>query len=84
MSFALIVIPGPSVLFVIGRSLALGKRGGLLSVLGNELGGIPLVLLVAAGVGNLVAYSAPVFFRSPSLSMSRLVPLNIASVMAAL
>ena len=31
-SVVLIVMPGPSVLFVIGRSLALGRRGGLLSV----------------------------------------------------
>lgn len=31
----LIAVPGPSVLFVIGRTLALGRRGGLLSVLGN-------------------------------------------------
>ena len=37
-SLALIVIPGPSVLFVIGRSLAFGRCGGLLSVLGNALG----------------------------------------------
>lgn len=29
-SLVLIAIPGPSVLFVIGRSLALGRKGGLL------------------------------------------------------
>lgn len=58
---ALIVIPGPSVLFIVGRSLALGRRGGLLSVLGNELGVIPLVLAVAFGVGALVSASLVVF-----------------------
>ena len=40
-SVVLIVIPGPSVLFVIGRSLALGRMGGLLSVVGNAAGMLP-------------------------------------------
>jgi hypothetical protein len=38
VSALLTAVPGPSVLFVIGRSLALGRRGGLLSVLGNAGG----------------------------------------------
>ena len=44
-SVLLILLPGPSVLFVLGRSIALGKRGGLLSVLGNALGMRPAALL---------------------------------------
>jgi threonine/homoserine/homoserine lactone efflux protein len=60
-SFALIVIPGPSVLFVISRSLVLGRRGGLLSVLGNELGVYAQVVAVAFGLGAVVASSAAVF-----------------------
>lgn len=60
-STLLILLPGPSVLFVIGRSLALGRRGGLLSVAGNELGSVPLIAAVALGVGALVAESVLVF-----------------------
>lgn len=60
-SVILIIVPGPSVLFVIGRSLSLGRRGGLLSVLGNELGGLPLAAAVALGVGAVVARSAALF-----------------------
>jgi threonine/homoserine/homoserine lactone efflux protein len=60
-SVVLIVIPGPSVLFVIGRSLALGRIGGLLSVLGNAIGMIPLLAAVALGVGALVAQSVVLF-----------------------
>jgi threonine/homoserine/homoserine lactone efflux protein len=60
-SFAIIIIPGPSVLFVIGRSISLGRRGGLLSVLGNELGGLPLIAAVAFGVGTVVSESIVVF-----------------------
>ncbi|WP_426322203.1 LysE family translocator [Microbacterium sp. E-13] len=57
----LIVIPGPSVLFTIGRALALGRMGGLLSVLGNALGLLPVIGLVALGVGGIVAQSVVLF-----------------------
>lgn len=60
-AFVLIVIPGPSVLFTIGRTLALGRIGGLLSVLGNTLGAVAIVLAVALGIGSLVASSAVLF-----------------------
>lgn len=60
-SLILIAIPGPSVLFVIGRSLSLGHAGGLWSVLGNELGGLIPITAVALGVGSLVAESAALF-----------------------
>ena len=60
-ALVLIVIPGPSVLFTIGRALALGRRGGLLSVLGNALGMLPAIALVALGVGAVVAQSALLF-----------------------
>ncbi|NUU20342.1 MAG: LysE family translocator [Streptomycetaceae bacterium] len=61
MSFVLIVIPGPSVLFVVGRALAHGRRVALTSVLGNTLGAYTLVLAVALGVGPVVERSALVF-----------------------
>ena len=60
-SLILIVIPGPSVLFTIGRSLALGRVGGLLSVLGNATGLLPIIALVALGVGGVVAQSVVLF-----------------------
>lgn len=57
----IIVIPGPSVLFVIGRSIALGRRAGVLSVVGNALGTVPAVIAVAFGVGAIVASSVIAF-----------------------
>ncbi|NYF16997.1 threonine/homoserine/homoserine lactone efflux protein [Microbacterium sp. AK009] len=60
-SIVLILIPGPSVLFVIGRSIALGRRAGVLSVVGNALGTVPAVLAVAFGVGAIVASSVVAF-----------------------
>lgn len=53
----LIALPGPSVLFVIGRTLALGRRAGLLSVVGNASGMLIQTAAVALGVGAIVAGS---------------------------
>jgi len=61
VALVIIVIPGPSVLFVVGRALAHGRRVGLASVLGNESGSLVLVALVAGGVGPLVQRSALLF-----------------------
>ncbi|MFG2719719.1 LysE family translocator [Streptomyces sp. NPDC048416] len=61
MSVLLSAIPGPSVLFVIGRALAHGRRTALASVLGNALGGYALVIAVALGIGALVETSVIVF-----------------------
>jgi threonine/homoserine/homoserine lactone efflux protein len=57
----LIVIPGPSVLFVIGRALAHGRRAALATVLGNASGVYLQAVGVAIGVGALVQRSIAVF-----------------------
>ncbi|MFI9255429.1 LysE family translocator [Streptomyces sp. NPDC053069] len=58
MSLVVIAIPGPSVLFVIGRALAHGRRTALATVLGNLLGCYAVILAVALGLGTLVQSSA--------------------------
>ena len=60
-AIVLIMIPGPAVLFSVGRTLTLGRRGGLLSVAGVTLALIPIVALVAAGVGAIIAQSLALF-----------------------
>ncbi|MFJ3490646.1 LysE family translocator [Leifsonia aquatica] len=79
-SIALIVIPGPSVLFVIGRSLALGRLGGLLSVLGNALGMLPLVIAVSLGIGAIVAQSLLLFTIIKFAGAAYLVYLGIQAI----
>lgn len=79
-SVILIVIPGPSVLFVVGRSLSLGRPGGLLSVLGNELGALPLVAAVALGVGTVVAESIVAFTVLKLLGAGYLVYLGVQAI----
>jgi len=60
-SLVLVLIPGPSVLFIVGRALAHGRRAALTSVAGNTAGVAVLVVLVATGLGAIAAASAAVF-----------------------
>lgn len=60
-AFVLIAIPGPSVVFVIGRALAYGRGVALATVLGNTLGLLLIVVLVALGLGAVVQESIIVF-----------------------
>ncbi|MFF1571519.1 LysE family translocator [Leifsonia sp. NPDC058292] len=79
-SLALIVIPGPSVLFVIGRSLSLGRVGGLLSVVGNALGMLPLIIAVALGIGAVVAQSIVLFTVIKFAGAAYLVYLGVQAI----
>lgn len=60
-AFVLVAIPGPSVLFTIGRALTTGRRGALLTVVGNAGGVSVQVAAVALGVGAVVETSVEVF-----------------------
>ena len=60
-AFVVIVIPGPSVLFAVGRALANGRRVAVLSVLGNALGEFVQVIAVGFGIGALVEQSVAAF-----------------------
>ncbi len=80
MSFLLIVIPGPSVLFVVGRALAQGRRAALTTVVGNTLGAYVLVVAVALGVGSVVERSAVVFTTLKLVGAAYLVHLGVKAV----
>ena len=60
-AFALIVVPGPSVLFTVSRALALGRMAGVATVAGNTAGVYVQVVAVAFGIGALVERSVMVF-----------------------
>ena len=60
-SILFIQVPGPSLLFTIGRALTVGRRDALLSVVGNALGLFVQAVCVAVGLGALVAASATAY-----------------------
>jgi threonine/homoserine/homoserine lactone efflux protein len=62
LAIVIIVVPGPSVLFAIGRALVLGTRLAVLSVLGNALGVGLQIILVALGLGVVIQQSPAVLF----------------------
>ncbi len=61
LALAVIVVPGPSVLFVVGRALSHGRRAALATVLGNALGEYVQVIGVAVGLGAFLSRSDVAF-----------------------
>ena len=60
-AFVLIAVPGPSVLFVVSRAIALGRAAGVATVAGNTVGAFAQVVAVAFGIGPLVERSVALF-----------------------
>ncbi|MGH3196529.1 MAG: LysE family translocator [Streptosporangiaceae bacterium] len=60
-SLVLIVIPGPGVLFVVGRALAHGRRTALATACGHAAGNYVVAACVAVGLGTLLERSVAVF-----------------------
>jgi len=56
-SILFIQVPGPSLLFTIGRALTVGRREALLSVVGNAIGVTAQAVFVAVGLGAVIAAS---------------------------
>ncbi len=57
----LAIAPGPGMLYVLARSLAGGKREGVLSAFGTFLGGMVHVIAAALGISIILARSAAAF-----------------------
>jgi LysE type translocator len=60
-SLVLIIIPGPGVLFVVGRALAHGRRTALATALGHAAGNYVVAAYVAVGLGALLERSVQAF-----------------------
>lgn len=60
-ALALLVVPGPSVLYLVTQSISAGRRGGMAAMLGVQSAGAVHVLLAAAGMSAVIASSATAF-----------------------
>ena len=78
--YVLILIPGPSVLFVVSRGVALGRRAALATVAGNASGFALQLVLVSIGVGSIVARSDAVFTTLKLLGAAYLVFLGVRNI----
>jgi threonine/homoserine/homoserine lactone efflux protein len=78
--YVVILVPGPSVLFVVSRGVALGRRAALATVVGNELGLSLQLVLVAVGVGSILARSESVYTAVKLIGAVYLVVLGVRSI----
>jgi threonine/homoserine/homoserine lactone efflux protein len=78
--YVLILILGPSVLFVVSRGVALGRRAALATVLGNAGGLAAQLVLVVVGVGSILARSDTVFTALKLIGAAYLVVLGVRSI----
>ena len=79
-SLVIIVIPGPSVVFVIGRALAYGRRTALTTVCGNAAGNYMVAVCVAIGIGAVVQRSAVIFAVLKLAGALYLIWLGVAAI----
>jgi threonine/homoserine/homoserine lactone efflux protein len=80
LSVVIVAVPGPSVLFTIGRALTVGRREALLTVVGNAIGVYLQVVAVAVGVGVVVERSAAVFTVIKLVGAAYLVYLGVQAI----
>lgn len=60
-SVVIIVVPGPSVMFVIGRALSYGRGIAIASIVGNTIGCYTVGVVIALGLGPLLERSELLF-----------------------
>jgi threonine/homoserine/homoserine lactone efflux protein len=57
----LLIVPGPSVLYIVARSVEGGRTAGLVSVLGVQTGALVHIAFAALGISAILASSAVAF-----------------------
>jgi threonine/homoserine/homoserine lactone efflux protein len=79
----LAIAPGPGMLYVLARSLAGGKREGVLSAFGTFLGGMVHVFAAALGISIILAKSAVAFAAVKYVGAAYLCVLGIRMILDA-
>jgi threonine/homoserine/homoserine lactone efflux protein len=79
----LAIAPGPGMLYVLARTLAGGRREGVLSSLGTFLGGLTHVLAAATGLSIVLATSAMAFALVKYAGAAYLIYLGVRMIISA-
>jgi threonine/homoserine/homoserine lactone efflux protein len=80
VALVLIAIPGPSVVFTVGRAITYGRAVALTTVVGNSLGLLAVLVLVSLGLGGLVATSDTAFLTLKLAGAAYLVWLGVQAL----
>ena len=81
-SLALLIVPGPSVLYIVTRSIDQGRSAGLVSVLGVHLGSLVHVTAAAVGLSSLLVSSAVAFSAVKYAGAAYLIYLGVRALVA--
>lgn len=79
----LAIAPGPGMLYVLARTLAGGRREGVLSSLGTFLGGLVHVVAAATGLSVVLATSALAFAGVKYAGAAYLIYLGVRMIISA-
>jgi threonine/homoserine/homoserine lactone efflux protein len=79
-AFLIIIVPGPSVLFVISRALAYGRRTAVTTAIGGATGSFVMASAVAAGIGAIVQTSAVAYTVIKLVGAAYLIYLGIQAI----
>ena len=76
-ALALLVVPGPAVLYIVASSIDGGRRAGLASMLGIQAGALVHVTAAALGLSSVLAASALAFDTVKYLGAAYLVAVGV-------
>jgi threonine/homoserine/homoserine lactone efflux protein len=76
-AIVLLVIPGPAVFYIVGRSIGHGRSAGLVSVLGIHVGTLIHVAAASVGLSALLVSSAAAFATVKYLGAAYLIYLGV-------
>ena len=77
------IIPGPSVLMVIGQALSRGKRAAMACIFGDLIGGLCVMTASYLGLGLILASSAFAFAVMKWLGVAYMAYLGLSQIVAA-
>jgi threonine/homoserine/homoserine lactone efflux protein len=80
-ALALLLVPGPAVLYIVARSIDQGRAAGLVSVLGVHLGSLVHVAAAAVGLSSLLVSSAVAFNVVKYAGAAYLIYLGVRALM---
>src|SRR5918994_6487388 len=79
-ALVMLVVPGPSVLYIVARSVEGGRTAGFVSVLGVQTGALVHIAFAALGLSAILASSAVAFSVVKWLGAAYLVWLGLKRI----
>lgn len=80
-TIALLIVPGPAVLYIVTRSIDQGRLAGLVSVMGIQVGVLFHILAAALGLSVILVTSALAFSVVKFLGAAYLIYLGVRTLM---